>query len=266
MNVLRYSPVAKTRSYVFALISAQVWPVNVGQRRRPNDIESYEQRIYSQHGEDGVLNEVFRRLGTTRGTFVEISVGNGSECNTALLARHYGWSGLMVEGSDLAEEARELYAEFPCVQVKQAFISAETVASTLNAADIPRDFDLLSIDVDGNDYWIWKALEARRPKIVVIEYNASHRPPLQWVMPYNADYIWDCKSWDFGASLTAYEILAKTLGYSLIGTESSGTNAFFVRNDLVTSIGFPASNAKESYHPPHALLFTWLWRKTSQPS
>jgi hypothetical protein len=258
--------ISRIRWAVLSIIFPTVWPIDKQRRNHPHAIESYEHRVYSQHGEDGILAELFSRLGITNGTFIEMSVNDGTECNTALLARNYGWSGLMVEGSDLALAARAAFAPFSSVRVVQSFITAENVVDLFVETKIPTEFDLLSIDLDGNDYWIWKTLAAYRPKVVIIEYNASHAPPLHWVMPYNASHTWPGESWNFGASLVAYETLGKELGYALLGTESSGANAFFIREDLLPSIRFPRKSAAESYHPPHRLHYTGSWAKATVPS
>jgi hypothetical protein len=106
------------------------------------------------------------------------------------------------------------------------------VEALLAAHEVPEDFDVLSVATVGNDYWLWAALEKWRPRIVAIMYNASHPPGQRWVMPENPTYRWNGTTY-FGASLTSLTRLGREKGYTLVGTNSQGVHAFFVRDDLV---------------------------------
>lgn len=210
-------------------------------------INEFESRVSSQNGEDGILSEIFRRLRIGAGFFVEFGVQDGSECNTALLAAS-GWSGVYVE-VDPADASRlaERYAATPRIRTLQAFITAENITGIFESARVPAEFDILSIDIDGNDYWVWQALAPYKPRVVVIEYNAEHVPPERWVMKYDRSHRWD-KTTYYGASLASYAALAQTKGYSLVGTEKTGVNAFFIRNDCLRASGFRALSASQGYH------------------
>ncbi len=211
-------------------------------------INAYERRTTSQNGEDGILHELFRRLGIGAGFFVEFGVEDGRQCNTAALA-HAGWHGVMIEGDP--EKFRGLsatYADLPAVRTVQAFVTAENIATLFAEHGVPREFDLLSIDIDGNDYWVWEALAAYRPRAVVIEYNGAHPPPERWVMAYNPDHRWGDDTY-YGASLASLAALGARLGYALIGTDRRGINAFFVRGDLLGAAGFPRRTPAEAFHP-----------------
>jgi hypothetical protein len=213
-------------------------------RARLND---YEARVTSQNGEDGMIEEIFRRLGVVRGSFVEFGVQDGRECNTARLALGAGWSGVVMEGAESYIPA--LTARFAGVPVRvmQAFITAENVADLFGLAGVPEEFDLLSIDIDGNDYWVWRALHGFRPRVVVIEYNAAHTPPGRWVMRYNPTHTWNGTTY-YGASLSSLAALGTELGYALIGTDINGVNAFFVRRDLLCAVVFPEASAELAFH------------------
>lgn len=213
-----------------------------------SDLNAYERRISSQNGEDGIIAEIFDRIGTTNRTFAEFGVEDGSECNSAYLARECGWNGVFIEADPqriAALAAR--YAGKP-VRIVEAFITAENITSLFAKHAVPRDLDLLSIDIDGNDYWIWEALGEYRPRVVVIEYNPTHPPPERWVMAYDAAHRWKRDGY-YGASLSSLEALGARLGYALIGTNRSGVNAFFVRDDLLAAARFPQRTASEAYHP-----------------
>ena len=133
-------------------------------------------------------------------------------------------------------------------------MTAENVQELLEGAGVPDEFDLLSLDVDRNTYWIWAALRRYHPRAVVVEYNAAYPPEQEWVVPYAAQEIWD-GSLNFGASLKAYEKLAAELGYCLVGCELAGVNAFFVRQDLCGAELFRAPyTAENHYEPPRYFL------------
>lgn len=213
-------------------------------------ITFYEKKVYSQNGEDGIIEEVFARIGTTNRFFVEFGVEGGLECLTRNLMVHHGWKGLLMEGS--APHFQLLMANtasYPDVIASHQFVTRDNIAILFQQFGVPEEFDFLAIDIDGNDYWVWQALSAYKPRLVVIEYNASYPPPKKMVIPYQEDFAWDGMSY-FGASLTSLEGLGRKLGYSLIGTDTNGVNAFFLRGDLVPHAGFPALSAEKAYHPP----------------
>ena len=118
------------------------------------------------------------------------------------------------------------YAAFPSVSIRRDFVSAANIADILLAEGTPPEIDLLSIDVDGNDYWIWRSLPAFRPKVVVIEVNPFFEPPLRWVLPYDAAFRWN-GDWRFGASLAALEALGRELGYGPAGMRWVGYQRIF---------------------------------------
>lgn len=213
-------------------------------------IEKYEKKVFSQNGEDGIIEELFLRIGTTNRFFVEFGVEDGMECLTRNLLVHHGWSGVLMEGNEFHfQNLLANTAQYPGVLARQHFITRDNIPDLFRAAGVPQEFDLLSIDIDGNDYWIWKALGGYEPRLVVIEYNASYPPPQKMVIPYQDHFCWDGTSY-FGASLSSLEALGEELGYALIGTDTHGVNAFFLRHDLLQSSGFPALTAEEAYHPP----------------
>ncbi|MCC6417693.1 MAG: hypothetical protein IT429_05535 [Gemmataceae bacterium] len=222
------------------------------QRRRwleANDLRGYERRVYSQNGEDGILQEIFRRIGTTCRYFVEIGVEDGRECNCARLALEEGWSGLFVE-ADARHFAGlvERYRDRREVRCFYAMATSASIEPLLRSQAVPPDLDLLSIDIDGNDYWVWAALENWRPRVVVIEYNAAHAPPQRWVMREDPDHRWDGTTY-YGASLASLTALGRKKGYTLVATDSTGVNAFFVRNELVAPDQFLDPVVQYYYSP-----------------
>lgn len=229
--------------------------------KQPGRLLSHGYSVFSQCDEDGIIQEIFRRIGTGDRQFIEFGSEDGSQCNTALLLV-MGWSGLWMDGSARnIENARKRNPTLP-IEARQLWITTHNIDDALGSwaggrPDNPVEIDLLSIDIDGNDYWIWRAINSVRPRVVVVEYNASYPPPIDFIQPYDASSTWDGSNY-FGASLSAFTKLANEKGYSLVGCTLSGVNAFFVRNDLLEDGGrqlFHAPNvAQEHYEPPRYQL------------
>ena len=182
----------------------------------PKIIQRYAWNIYSQNGEDGVLAYLTSLFDCPR-TCVDIGgnldpLGN-PECNTANLIAN-GWHGYIY---DLQEICHPWF--------KQRMITIENVKQT-----IPANTGVLSIDVDGNDYWLWEQIEAD-PRIVVIEYNSMVTDSK--VMPYNHAFMWDGSDY-FGASWQAMDKLGAKKGYALVFV-TAALNLFFVRKDLINN-------------------------------
>ncbi len=199
-----------------------------------------EFRCNSQNGEDGILLYIFSLIGTTNRMVLEICAGDGTECNAANLILNHGFRGLLFDGNaELIERGRAFYAAHPNTRISPpqlvaAWITAETINDQVAVHGFAGDIDLLSLDIDGNDYWVWKALTVVRPRVVVLEFNASCGPEVAATMSYNPDYRseYDGALNRFGASLSAFIKLGRAKGYRLIGAQQLGFNAFFVREDI----------------------------------
>jgi hypothetical protein len=198
---------------------------------RSGDLRTFERKVFSQQGEDGIIEEIFRRIGETNRYFVEFGVETGVECNSARLARECGWSGLFMEADpDEFPVLQANYAPYPGVTCVKAMVHSTNIQQLFADAGVPAEPDLLVIDIDGNDYWVWKAVVDYRPRVVVVEYNPFYPPPSRWVMAEDPNFSWKRTDY-FGASLGALSRLGKSKGYDLVGTDSHGVNAFFVRSD-----------------------------------
>jgi hypothetical protein len=201
--------------------------------QRVGDLRAFERKVFSQQGEDGILEEIFHRIGTTNKFFVEFGVESGAECNAAHLAKNRGWGGLFMEGNPAdVEKLKANYADFPAVKCVPAMVTSANVEQLFTDAGVPAEPDLLCIDIDGNDYWVWQAIERFRPRVLVMEYNPFHLPPQKWVMAEDPAFSWQRTTY-FGASLTSLTLLSRRKGYELVGTDSNGVNAFFVRTDCL---------------------------------
>jgi hypothetical protein len=216
-------------------------------------VEPYGFRSFSQNDEDGIIQEIFRRIGEENRTFVEFGVGNGLQNNTRLLL-YRGWKGLWIEAdpSSCKKIRRSFARELSTGQLQliSEFVTRENIQSLIQSANLG-PLDLLSIDIDGNDYWIWEAVELR-PRVVTIEYNAKFHPPTHWVMEYNAAHQWNSSDYQ-GASLQSLADLSGRKGFRLVGCCLAGVNAFFVRQDLAAD-HFATEDAAYLYNPPRYYL------------
>lgn len=211
-----------------------------------------ERRTFSQGGEDGILEGIFALIGAGSRTFAELGCGDGRENNTRALALA-GWSGVWVEAEPALAGSARADAP-PGVTVVCERLTRENVRATLARAGIARAPDLLSIDVDGNDYHLWEGLADLAPRVVVIEYNASLTPRVEWVMAYDPEHRWDGSN-RFGASLRSLAQLGGRLGYALVACDSQGVNAFFVARDLAGAFEHPGDVARHYRAPKYAGWF-----------
>ncbi len=209
-------------------------------------------KVYSQHDEDGIIEEIFNRIGTTDQHFVEFGVGDGIEnCTTYCLLK--GWTGAWIDGSAECFQSiqRNLRQFLDSKQLKAlySFITSENIESLFRELSVPQQFDLLSIDIDRNDLWVWKAIVSYSPRVVAIEYNASFKQTVSCTIPYNASAIWDGSNFS-GASLKALEIVGRQKGYHLVGCNYTGVTAFFVREDCLGDHFAAPFTSENHYEPP----------------
>jgi len=201
------------------------------------DLSAVEFSVYSQWGEDGIIDWLVSRIPSIPKTFVEFGVENYREANTRFLLNPKNWSGLVLDGSPsniLDIRSQDIYWRHS-FNAQTAFIDSNNINNIINDAGISGDIGLLSIDIDGNDYWVWEAIVAVSPAIVVIEYNAVFGDIHNITIPYHPDFDRTAGHYSnlyFGASISALIELGKEKGYRFIGTTSTGVNAFFVREDL----------------------------------
>lgn len=228
-------------------------------------ISAYGFSAFSQNDEDGILQEIFQRIGTTTKTFIEFGCGDGLANNTLYLL-FSGWSGVWIDGgADKLKSIRRKHRsviECGALIAEQRILTAENINETLSTLS-KRDVDLLSIDIDGNDYWVWRALTSILPRVVAIEYNAVFRPPIRIVQKYCPTRSWDQTNY-FGASLKALEMLGKSKGYALVACNLTGVNAFFVREDCLNGQFHPPFTAENLYMPANYKLFS-LAKGTDHP-
>lgn len=197
--------------------------------------------VFSQWGEDGILQYLIGKVPIADRSFIEFGVESYAESNTRFLLVNDGWRGLILDGGDahrrfVARRGLDWRHELTAVQ---AFVTRENVNELFARAGFTGDVGLLSIDIDGNDYWVWEAIEAVTPRIVVCEYNSVFGPELAVSVPYEAAFDrarYHQSRLGYGASLAALAHLARRKGYRLVAGNSAGNNAFFVREDCASDL------------------------------
>lgn len=216
--------------------------------------------LYSQHDEDGILLYIFSRIGVRTYRAVEMCAGTGYECNVANLLINHRWTGLLVDGNPAnISRARAFYQRRPetmhwMPNILQAWITRDNVNQLLTDAGYSGEIDLLSLDVDGVDYWLWEAMTAISPRVVVLEYNHLHGPEASVTVPYRDDFVAEFTEYgsDYaGASLAAFIKLGRRKGYRYVGANAIGTNAFFVRDDIPASL-LPEAAPEDAFVHPRA--------------
>lgn len=199
-------------------------------------------RNYSQFEEDGLLLYIFASIGTTNRTFVDIGSGNGINSNCANLAINFGWDGLFIDGNNKnIMNGRLFYQRHPDTHLYppkfvNSFVQRENINEIIQNAGFSGIIDLVSIDIDGNDYWIWYALSVIEPRVVIIETHVEFGLN-NIVVPYDKDYSYPGKHPDYhGASPVAMAKLAEKKGYRLVGANNYGFNTIYVRKGIVEDI------------------------------
>ena len=228
-------------------------PIFIGKKNNFN-IKKFGIKIYSQNDEDGIILYILKHIGIKTKKFVEIGVENGTECNTTNLLKNFNWKGVQIEGnkilySDAKIQLKKILKEkIKNLKLLNIFITKKIVNKILKN-NCGKEVDLLSIDIDGNDFWIWKSIKCIKPRLVIIEYNSFFGPKLSCTIPYNAKFIWDYKNKRsyYGASLKALEKLGKQKKYTLVGIDRNGVNAFFVRNDLSKKINLKSKKINDIF-------------------
>lgn len=192
-------------------------------------------RVFSQFEEDGKLLYIFSLIGMRHKTFLDIGADDGVNSNCANLYFHFGWNGVFIDGNATAiKRGQRFYAKYPhpfypSPTFVQGMVKRENINTLVKQGGLSGEIDLLSIDIDGNDYWIWDALEVVQPRVVIIETHVEFGLN-NVVVPYDPNYVYPGKHPDYhGASPAAMVNLAKRKGYRLVGANDLGFNFIFVK-------------------------------------
>ena len=199
-------------------------------------------KLFSQFEEDGLLLYVFALIGMTNKLFIEFGSDDGINSNSANLYYNHDFTGLFLDGNEKAiKRGRYFFKNHPNPNIKQplfkrALINAENINELIKSAGLEGEIALLSIDIDGNDYWVWKAIQVVSPQVVIIEtHNEFGMNDI--IVPYDPDYFYPGKHPTYhGASPIAMTKLANKKGYRLIGANELGFNFIYLRNDLLQGI------------------------------
>ena len=214
------------------------------------DISKAEFKVFSQWGDDGIIQFLVNYLEIEPKTFVEFGVQNYRESNTRFLLMNNNWSGFIMDGSESQIDfiKKDWYHWMYDLQVKKAFITRENINQLLKDQGFEGALGILSIDIDGNDYWVWEAIEVVDPVMVIMEYNSVFGTERKISTPYNPEFVRTKAHHSnlyFGASLPALSQLAEKKGYGLVGSNSHGNNAFFIKKGKEKDLRF--LSAQEAY-------------------
>ncbi len=215
------------------------------------DIREYEYKVFSQWGDDGIIQFLLSRIGVKHKLFVEFGVEDFLESNCRFLMTYRNWSGLILDSSEVSInriKRRQEYWKFD-LEAQCHFLTRENINGILKAGLHGREPDLISIDVDGNDYWFMQEI-TYSPAIYIVEYNAVFGADRSITVPYRDDFTRSRAHYSnlyFGASLSALTCLAGNKGYCLVGCNSAGNNAYFLRRDVMDSAGLEEKRVAEAY-------------------
>ena len=220
----------------------------------PKNLINFGYKVYSQSDEDGIINEIFKRIGIKNKSFIEFGLQDGKECNTTFLLKSR-WSGSWVDMSTNVDQLNLDFKDFINKNLK--FYKHKITKSNVNeliekCVSENLEIDLLSIDIGINTYHVLNEINLR-PRVIVTEYNAKLRDEVEWIANYSENKNWSGDD-NFGASLKSYEIMMEKKGYFLVGCNITGVNAFFVRKDLINS-NFINDYSSKFHHEP---LRVWL--------
>ncbi|GAB4401183.1 MAG: hypothetical protein OHK0053_23560 [Microscillaceae bacterium] len=217
-------------------------------------------REYSQHEEDGILLYIFAIIGITNKKCIEVCAGDGLECNTTNLILNHRWIGYLFDGNlENVKRGIDFFAKHPDSKYYppkfvHAWITKDNINQLILDAGVKGDIDLLSLDIDGNDYWLLNEISVVNPRVIVLEINHLWGDKEAVTTPYDDNFVAEFSKYgsDYaGASLPAFIKLCREKGYRLVGTNAIATNAFFVRNDIVHP-WLPEIEANQCFNHPRA--------------
>jgi hypothetical protein len=211
-----------------------------------------EFQVFSQFGEDGIIQHLVNKVPIENDVFVEFGVEDYTESNTRFLLVNDNWRGLVLDGSDAHKRWLQSH---PTgwrheIEAVTAFIDRDNINQLIGGAGVRGDIGILSIDLDGNDLWILEAIDVVSPRILILEYNATFGPEAAVTVPYDPSFVRGEKHASnlyWGASLAALTRTAREKGFSLVGSNRAGNNAFYVRDDVVGEL--PVLDAADAWRP-----------------
>ncbi len=249
------------------LQNGKIWSQFLHDKKNIKSLHDAEFKVFSQWGDDGIIQYLIHYLEIENKVFIEFGVEDYEESNTRYLLMNNNWTGLVIDGSSANVDKiknSDLYWKYDFT-AKTAFITSENINTLIKEAGIIGEIGLLHIDIDGNDYWIWKALTIVEPIIMIVEYNSLFGSDLPITIPYKEDFNRTDAHYSnlyAGASIVSLCDLAKEKGYAFIGSNSAGNNAYFVKKNYLKNLtplsaedGYIESKFRESRNREGKLTF-----------
>jgi hypothetical protein len=213
-----------------------------------------EFKVFSQFGDDGIIQYLLARLDIPPelATFVEFGVQDYSESNTRFLLSNDNWRGVVMDGDERNMEslrARDIYWRHDLTALCR-WIDRDNINAILQDSGFSGQIGILSIDIDGNDYWVWQRIEVVEPVIVIAEYNSLFGSRQAITVPYDPAFNRTKAHYSnlyWGASLSALASLARSKGYAFVGSNQAGNNAYFVQKSYVGRGGIVAVTPEQGY-------------------
>jgi hypothetical protein len=233
------------------ILTAQQLIHNIHARQTlPLRLSDMEFRVFSQWGEDGIIQYLLSKVPIENDVFIEFGIEDYRESNTRFLLVNDNWRGLVIDANPdyiTQIKTRDFYYRHDLTAIS-SFITKDNINQLIKSNGILGDIGLLSVDIDGNDYWVWEAINVVSPRIVVCEYNSLFGSKESVTIPYGEKFqrtVANYSNLYFGASLKALCLLAQKKGYVFVGSNKAGSNAFFVRKDVAENI--PSMECEEGY-------------------
>ena len=249
------------------VIKAKLLSLKNKNLKKIKDLSEVEFQVYSQWGEDGIIDWLVNKSPDIPKSFLEIGTENYKESNTRFLLINKNWDGFIIEADKSSVKdikSQRIYWRHN-LTIENTFISQNNINTIIKKNNIPRKLGLLSLDIDGVDYWILKKLSVLDPSIIICEYNSLFGQKKAITVPYKNNYIRSNEHFSnlfYGASIRAFINLLKKRNYFFIGTNSAGNNAFFVKqniwkkiNKLITDKKIFESKFRESRNSNGKLTF-----------
>ncbi len=229
----------------------QEWVVSETLQQHELSLFRHYAHVYSQNGEDGIIAEIFRRIGEKTFFFVEVGCGDGNQNNTRLLLER-GWEGVWIDADvEAIERAKFYYSNYingGALKVVCSPVTVENINPLLRSLGVPSLIDFLSVDIDLNTSHLWRTIQTRS-RVSCLEFNASLPPSLYMEVIYDPKAVCDGTNY-FGASLKAMEVIGRTKGQSLVGCDQTGINAFFVDASETSGRFLEPFTSEFHYIPP----------------
>ena len=206
-----------------------------------NSLSNAEFRVFSQWGEDGIIQFLINKVSINKKIFVEFGVEDYQEANTRFLLTNNQWSGLVIDGSESNINNLKKDPIYWASNIKaiDCFITKENINKLLTDNGVSGEIGILSVDIDGNDYWVFNEIDCIEPAIIICEYNSHFGPTAEVTIPYKEDFYRDVDHYSkiyYGTSISALNKVAESKGYSLVASNSVGNNVFFVKDDLLCGL------------------------------